>query len=392
MSMHRFLMCALLVSLAPAARAQEVTLCNDGFGAGDAVTFQAGFVLDEAAAVKIEAPPADGYPFTINKVQLLFGGEAEGDGFNVILRIFDDDGEDAFATPGFPGTQLYEQAEVGLLSSTDGVNEAILTTPHVVTAGAVWVAIFFQHDFAPSVANDNDGTIDGSRNAIFSQPTFSGWIDADTAGIAGDWIIRAVTDSPTASPDDACIFEGGAGEGEGEGKGGEGEGEGGEGEGEGGEGEGEGGALVITSVNPSSQVTGESVRVTIAGASFSDDTTFRIGAEQCSDVDVQNDGAALCNASAALQPGSYDVIAQSGAETFVFPSGFTVDAAGGCACASSSSPFATVTALGALLALRMLRRRRRQTDQAKFERDDGNAVGLGPAFVRSRELVAWRAR
>jgi hypothetical protein len=183
--------------------------------------------------VKIEAP-ADGYPFTINKVQLLFGGDADGDGFNVILRIFDDDGQDAFFTDGFPGTQLYEQAEVALLSSTDGVNEAVLTAPHVVTEGAVWVAIMFQHDGPPSVANDNDG-IGATRNAIFSQADFNGWIDADPAGVAGDWIIRAVVDSPTASGNDACIFDGEvAGEGEGE------EGEGEEGEGE--EGEGEEGA------------------------------------------------------------------------------------------------------------------------------------------------------
>jgi hypothetical protein len=89
------------------------------------------------------------------------------------------------------------------------------------------------------------------------------------------------------------------------------------------------------------------VRVTIAGAAFTDDTTFRIGPEPCTDVDVQNEGAALCNASPALPAGVYDVIAQTGAATFLFASGFTVSAAGGCACASSSR--ASDVALSALL-------------------------------------------
>jgi len=333
---------------APTAFGAEATLCNDDFVAGSNAGFQDGFTADEAAAVRI-APPADGYPFTIEKIQLLYGGAEPGDGFNVNFTIFDDDGTSALGEDGFPGTVLGEQP-AGLLSADDGVNETPLDTPVVVNDGFVWVAIFLGRAGLPSVARDEGGLDAAESNAIFA-PGSGGWLTSETFGLQGDWIIRAVVDTPSSSTNDACDFEGADVITEGEGEGGvEGEGEGVEGEGEGNEGEGEPGALAVTSINPSSAPQGEETRVTLTGAGFDAATTFRVGSAACEGVQVQNDGAALCTVPGTLEPGTYDVIAQQGTASVVFPSGFSVTA-GGCACSSAQ----TAAPFGALFVVALAR-------------------------------------
>jgi MYXO-CTERM domain-containing protein len=88
-----------------------------------------------------------------------------------------------------------------------------------------------------------------------------------------------------------------------------------------------------------------------------------VGSASCTDVEVENDGAALATVPGTLDPGTYDVIAQDGADTFVFPSGFTVQAAAaaeGCACGASSpggSAFVVVVGMAVLVRLRIRRRR-----------------------------------
>jgi hypothetical protein len=354
-SFLRVLVAPLVVTAGQVAHAAPATLCNDDFTAGAQAAFQGGFAAGEGAAVKLE-PPSDGYPFTVTAIQLLFGddGTTAGDGFNVTMKIFDDTGTSVLGTEGYPGAEM-SAFTAGLLSSTDGVNQAILDTPLVVTSGAVWVAVFCDRDGPPCIASESAGGFDADRNAIFSG---GGWESSEFYGVSGDWIIRAVVDTPTATPNAACDFEGDPiGEGEGEGEGG-GEGDVGEGEGEG---EGEPGALVITNVNPNEGVEGADVVVTLLGDGFTDATTFRIGSSSGKDVEVQSATAALVTVPGDLAPGTYDVIAQDGGDTFVFPSGFTVTPAapsgGSCRQATSS----TWIGGAALLAWAFARGSRRRT-------------------------------
>jgi hypothetical protein len=323
--MRRFLLFMSALTCAVGARAAEATLCNDSFAAGGNATFQGGFAAGEGAAVKLSAPP-DGYPFTIQAIHLLFGdpsGATTGDGRIVELRIFDDDGTSAVnSSPGFPGTELYGQ-EITLLSSTEGINEALLDAPFTVNDGAVWIALLFGHDNLPSVANDDSPTGAAQRNAIYS----NGWESVALFGVRGDWIIRAVVDTPSSATSAACVFNDvGVGEGEGEGDGGEGEGEG--------DGPPPGG-LVITSINPTGGSAGEDVLVTITGEGFRAATSFRVGPAQCAGVQVLSAAAVQCTVPGTLAPGIYDVVAQDGRELFVFPSSFAV-AAGGCSCAGGT--------------------------------------------------------
>jgi hypothetical protein len=93
----------------------------------------------------------------------------------------------------------------------------------------------------------------------------------------------------------------------------------------------------------------QTARITVTGAGFTSSTTVRVGSATCGDLAVQNAGALLCTVPSTLPPDTYDVIAQNGADVFVFPSGFTVDPAGApkssCGCNSSASAASATTSL-----------------------------------------------
>ena len=114
--------------------------------------------------------------------------------------------------------------------------------------------------------------------------------------------------------------------------------------------------LVIRSVNPATAVHREDEKVTIMGAGFVTTTAARVGPATCGDEQIENAGALLCTVPGTIDVGTYDVIAQNGADVFVFPSGFSVAAgesppqAGGCASSSSTAP-ESVLAFSALACL-----------------------------------------
>lgn len=317
-------------------------MCIDAFQDGGSASFQSGFGDGEGAAVKLSAP-GDGYPFTILSLQFLFGddGTTAGEGFTVSARVYDDDGDSLLADPGFPGTQLGEETGASILSSPDSVSEVAFQTPVSVAEGDVWVALFVTHDGAPGIARDAGGIVAG-KNALYSG---GGWLDSSDYGLTGDWILRAVVDTPSTATNPACTFViDGEGEGEGDGEG-EGEADG-EGEGEVDE------ALFITSVNPAVGSAGTETRVTITGGGFVDGIAFRVGATDATDIAVENEGAALATVPAGLAPGTYDVIAQVGSATFVYPSGFAVMSTSCGSCAGARGAWPPIIVLATLMVVR----------------------------------------
>jgi hypothetical protein len=161
--------------------ATSVLLSNDGYPTGGA-TFQAGFFSGEMAASTL-GPVA--VPSLLDRVELLYG--PVDDPGNAIVRVYPDTGVAVPGTEIFSATVELAPADATILR-IELAGAAIL-----VPAGDFRVAIEFDHDGAPSVAADGDGTILGSRNWIYSTGS---WISSQTAGLDGDWIIRAVITVP----------------------------------------------------------------------------------------------------------------------------------------------------------------------------------------------------
>jgi hypothetical protein len=153
------------------------TLQNDGYP-GTGIRFQEGFVEGEAAAAIF---PARSHDYVVTHVQFLFGGG--GTSKTITLTLYADSGG---AEPGAP----LHSADYEVTPSNDAMQDIDLTGDSVVvTEGqGLRVALNFHHDGVPSVAVDSGG-IGDDRNAIH---TTSGWAFAETLGVLGDFVIRAL--------------------------------------------------------------------------------------------------------------------------------------------------------------------------------------------------------
>ena len=348
--MRRFLACTVLLVAAAPAWAADAFFCNDGFVQGAAAGFQLGFGPGEEAAVLID-PPASAFPLTVNFVDLFYGQNDDQSGSTETVAFYDTDGLNNLGDAGWPGTVLGSTA-APLLDSTSSLNQVALDTPLLLTRGPFWVSLRMARPV--DVSNQGPGpATDGhaTRPAVDGIFTGGQWVEASGLGVNGNWVIRIEGDAAAAQNDSACRI---AAEGEGEGQPvGEGEGQ------PGGEGEGQPGGLTITSVNPSTGDVGTDLRVTVTGSGFVTGVGVRVGSAVCTDVQVLNDGALQATVPGTLPAGVYDVIAQVGASTFVFPSGFTVTAgaAGVCGC-SMRGDGATFAGVGLGLLLCAARRRR----------------------------------
>ncbi len=182
----------LVCALATTAAA-DVELKNDGLQTGQMGAAQGGFVAGEIAASRFVAPDAGR---TLLKVQLLYGGATATR--TITLRVFDD-------TAGTldPGSPLYT-GDFQLTGSNDALQEIATTDMQVVVPAQFRVGIQFgdgcpaapQPCGAPSVVSAQD-TIDPTKNFIFAIP--GGWISSQTAGVSGNWVIRAFV-SGTGGP------------------------------------------------------------------------------------------------------------------------------------------------------------------------------------------------
>ena len=178
------LLLALALALAGQAPAVDITLKNDGFSDGANAGFQGGFAAGEIGAVRLHPP--DATPRLLKKVHFLFGGAAGTR--DIVLRIYDD-----AALTTNPGTQLFSSTYQVTASST-AMQEIDLTAEGIVVSGPIRVGIEFTLGGAPAIARDDDGTITGNRNFIWS----GAWFQSNLFGLTGDWIIRAVVGDAAA--------------------------------------------------------------------------------------------------------------------------------------------------------------------------------------------------
>ncbi|MBL9019049.1 MAG: hypothetical protein JNL83_32980 [Myxococcales bacterium] len=175
--------CALLV--ASTARA-DVELKNDGFVSGGQATFQTGFVVGEAGAVRFVAPSAGRQ---LRKLQLLFGGATTTQ--TVTIKVFDDSaGQDA------PGAELF-MSDFTLMGADNAMQELDLTSANVYVPQQFRVALYFQHAGAPTIASDADSSIAADRNFIYAGT----WKRSSALGLSGDWVIRAFVSDVGPAPD-----------------------------------------------------------------------------------------------------------------------------------------------------------------------------------------------
>jgi hypothetical protein len=169
---------AFVAVLATAATAASQELQNDTWSPGEPVEFQAGLITGEIAAARL-IPPLGVCPCEVVSVEFLFGPSGTR---NVTVRIWEDDAEELA-----PGDPLLTKV-VSVASDPDTLKVVDVRDDDVVVDGPFRVGIVVQADGAPSVANDDDGTVSSDRNFLFSD---GGWFDAAEIGLSGDWVIRA---------------------------------------------------------------------------------------------------------------------------------------------------------------------------------------------------------
>jgi hypothetical protein len=188
---------ALLALLAPVPASAQIVLQNDGWFDGANAGFQGGFVAGEKAASRLIAPGP--FPMQILNVQLLFGGSTDQE--FVTLEIYDDDGSGTA-----PGTLLH-QSDWLLTGSSTALNEIDLSSLGLEISGTFHVAIAFQHSGFPSVARDDDGSIQSGQNFIWTDLGGGAtWFDSQLFGLTGDWIIRATVAAPGGGTDEPRIL------------------------------------------------------------------------------------------------------------------------------------------------------------------------------------------
>ena len=128
----------------------------------------------------------------LERVRFLFGGAAVAR--DVVLHIWDDSAEALE-----PGVELHS-GTYSVVGFDTALQEINVSGESIVVAGPFRVGIEFVADGLPSIARDGDGTIDESRNFVFAPGP--GWSGAQDAGLAGDWVIRAVV---VPEPDGAAV-------------------------------------------------------------------------------------------------------------------------------------------------------------------------------------------
>jgi hypothetical protein len=164
-----------------------VILQNDGFVNGQQVGFQGGFIVDECWASVYE-PEAGHYPFTIEGATMLVGGSFDQAAF--LIAVYEVDGSN------MPTTEL-GQGEIAIDGSQDrcahvDFNSLLLDAGTIESGKFAIVVCHTLHAGYPSIARDGDNTITGNLNWI--KASGIGWVQSQTFGLQGDWIMRAIID------------------------------------------------------------------------------------------------------------------------------------------------------------------------------------------------------
>ena len=176
------LLLSLLMFLSCPGDPQAIDLQIDGYVPGASVGFMAGFGTGEEGAVTLG--PVD-ETFTIMKVELLFGPEPGTRA--IILNIYRDIGEVN------PGELLYSDSHALTASDTE-LQEIDLSDEKIILeeGGSIRVSIEMTAGGSPSIARDDDGTIDTTLNWIYMGDA---WSQSSGSGVTGDWIIRATVET-----------------------------------------------------------------------------------------------------------------------------------------------------------------------------------------------------
>lgn len=191
---------------AGAAWADEMTVQNDSLGPGDNATVCPCFVAGEEAAVWLTSP-CDGniVAFQIFWRSLLGGSPVSLEDSIVVYE------GGSFPNPGAVKEELLAPAlQDGGLNEfrfQDENQTVPISVP--VTAGEEFVVSlgFFNNSSitGPSILFDDSG-ITPNKNAV--RTSSGGWQSAESLGVTGDWIIRAVIDCTGETVGSACLQDG----------------------------------------------------------------------------------------------------------------------------------------------------------------------------------------
>jgi hypothetical protein len=266
-------------------------------------------------------PGPDAYPIQLTAIRLIFGGALLGSTIPANFRVFGGGGN------GSPPSNLLHFAEdIELIPANDAMSELDITGVGLTINSPFCVAIEFQRNGLPSVARDDDGTIDAGNNWLYaidpSTGTPIGWVQSSAAGLEGDWIMRAIGTPGTGGPrpDTGTGDTGGNDTGPND-TGGEDSGvDTGTVEPDTGGDTGTSGGVSIANVEQDSEDPSGPVVVTIEGTGFQSSFRYRVSARNLSDIEVSNDGTQAEGVIEAddLGPGTYDVIVSGdfGEETY----------------------------------------------------------------------------
>ena len=175
----------------------DLELKNDSFATNGQTAFQGGFVAGESGASRFVAPDAGR---TLQKIQFLFGGATTAQ--ELTVNVYDDS-----AGTNAPGTRLL--SETFSVTGSNANMQEITFSSQIVVPAQFRIAIEFAHNGLPSISRDTDG-IHADRNFIFASP--GGWLSSASAGLSGDWVIRAfVSGDASTVPDGAGSSGGDAG-------------------------------------------------------------------------------------------------------------------------------------------------------------------------------------
>lgn len=196
-------MLVALTVLLPACVAGAELLRNDGWEPGDSAGFQGGFVADEIAAARLV--PTGPCPCQVRSVAFLYGGAATQRLVTVV--IWDDNGSTA------PGEVLFGKEY--LLTGSGDLQTIDLQAEGVLVDGPFRLGLRFTGAGLPSVARDDDATIDPARNFVLADGL--GWVTSVSIGLTGDWILRATVDAAASQnlrvdgfvPGDSAVFQAG---------------------------------------------------------------------------------------------------------------------------------------------------------------------------------------
>jgi len=183
--MKPILFSVAFVSLIYGRAIADVTLQNDNFQSGQLAPFEAGFGSGDIGASRFLAPDAGRQLLT---VQVIFGPDDNSNPpamYPMTLEVYDDS-----AGTDVPGTSLYN-ADYDLVASSSAIQEIDLSSDNVTVPQQFRVGLLFQHSGSPGLARDSVGPIHADMNFIYNEPTTL-WATAETFGVEGNWIIRAV--------------------------------------------------------------------------------------------------------------------------------------------------------------------------------------------------------